>query len=122
MQKVSFLGGVPHTHIQDLYHSASIYIHPSLWEAFTLPILEAMASGLPVIASEVGGTPEIIRHEETGLLFQPGNTKSLAEAIIRLLEDEELRQALRTRAMQTIEGKYTWDILTEELWRLYQSL
>lgn len=122
MQKVSFLGLVPYTHIQDIYHDASIYIHPSFWEAFTLPILEAMASGLPVIASAVGGTPEIIRHGETGLLFQPGDPKSLAEAIIRLLEDEELRQRLRARALLELKGKFSWDTLAEELWRQYQSL
>ena len=122
MQRVSFLGGVPYTQIQDVYHNADIYIHPSFWEAFTLPILEAMASGLPVIASAVGGTPEIIRHGETGLLFQPGDPQGLAEAIIRLLEDEELRQRLRARALLELEGKFSWDTLAEELWRQYQSL
>lgn len=122
MRKVSFLGAVQYAHIQNVYHNADIYINSSFMEAFTLPILEAMASGLPVIASDVGGNPEIVRHEETGLLFQPGDSQGLADAIIRLLEDEELRRALRTRAIQEIEGKYSWDALAEEMWRQYQSL
>jgi glycosyltransferase involved in cell wall biosynthesis len=53
MQHVSFLGPIPHIHIQDVYHGADVYVHPSIWDAFTLPVLEAMASGTPVIASEV---------------------------------------------------------------------
>jgi glycosyltransferase involved in cell wall biosynthesis len=122
MQKVSFLGPVPYTRIQDIYHNAGIYINSSLAESFTLPILEAMASGLPVIASEVGGTSEVVRNEETGLLLQPGDPESLAKAIIRLFEDEKLCQRLRVNAMQEIKGKFSWETLTEELWRQYQSL
>jgi len=75
-----------------------------------------------VIASAVGGIPEIVKHEETGLLFPPGDPQSLAEAIIRLLEDEELRLRLRKNAILAIEGKYTWDSLTRKLWQQYQAL
>jgi glycosyltransferase involved in cell wall biosynthesis len=75
-----------------------------------------------VIASEVGGTSEVVRNEETGLLLQPGDPESLAEAIIRLFEDEKLCQRLRINAMQEIKGKFSWETLTEELLRQYQSL
>lgn len=122
MQKVSFLEPVPYTQMPDFLRSSGIFINSSLWEAFPLSILEAIASGLPVVASEVSGIPEVIRHGETGLLFQPGDPESLAEAIIRLFEDEELRCRLRINAMQEIKGKFYWEIITEELWLQYQSL
>ena len=91
-------------------------------DAFTLSVLEAMASGVPVIASAVGGTQEIVAHEETGLLFQPGDAGSLAGEIIRLLGDEELRLRLRKRAILAVQGRYSWDTLTQEPWRQYQAL
>jgi glycosyltransferase involved in cell wall biosynthesis len=122
MRRVSFLGSVPYTRISDVYHHADVYINSSLMEAFTLPILEAMASGVPVIASKVGGTPEIIKHQETGLLFESDDAQSLADGIIRLLEDEGLSQHLRMKAIQEIKGKFSWDSLTEELTLQYQSL
>jgi glycosyltransferase involved in cell wall biosynthesis len=122
MQKISFLGYVPTIQIQDVYHSADIFINSSLSEALGMPILEAMASGIPVIGSEVGGIPELIRHGETGLLFQPGDPDSLAESIFRLIEEENLRQNLKTKAFQEIKRKYTWEKISEELIHKYQSL
>jgi len=97
MQKISFLGPIPHPHLQEVYHKADVYVNFSFMEAFTLSVLEVMASGVPMIASAVGGTQEIVTHEEPGLLFQPGYAGSLAEEIIRLLGDEELWLCLRKR-------------------------
>lgn len=122
MNRVTFIGSITYNSMPGEYRKADILINSSLWESFGLPILEAMASGLPVIASEVGGIPEIVKHEETGLLFKPGDPHSLAKAIIRLLEDEELSRNLRIRASQEIKRKFSWDVLNEELWRHYQSL
>jgi len=120
--KVSFLGPAPQPHMKDIYHNADVYVNSSFMEAFTLSVLEAMVSGVPVIASAVGGTQEIVAHEETGLLFQPGDAGGLAGEIIRLLGDEELRLRLRKRAILAVQGRYSWDTLTQEPWRQYQAL
>jgi glycosyltransferase involved in cell wall biosynthesis len=123
MKQVSFLGNVPHSQIQDVYHSVDIFINSSFFEAFPLTNLEAIASGLPVVASAVGGVPELIRDGETGLLFPPGDSGRLAEAIIRLLEDDDLYQRLKTGAIQEIQqGKFSWDVAAEEILRYYQRL
>jgi glycosyltransferase involved in cell wall biosynthesis len=122
MQNVSLCGHIPYTQMPDVYRNADLLISPSLSEAFGLPVCEAMASGVPVVASEVGGLPELITSGETGLLCQPGNPDSLAESIILLLEDEELRQNLKTRAIQRIEGRFSWETITEELLKQYQAL
>ena len=72
----------------------------------TNAVCEAMAAGLPVIATGVGGLDEIVQHDRTGCLIGVDNEEALATAIERLQEDEKLRQRLRTNARQLIEEKY----------------
>ena len=80
------------------FASANILIHPSNSEGLGSVILEAMAAGLPTIASNTGGIPDIIEHEQTGLLIETGNAQSLADAIERLVGDQALRNQLQTSA------------------------
>jgi len=122
MRYISFLGYVPYTKLQEVYQNADVFINSSLSEALGMPVLEALASGLPVVASDVGGIPELIRHGETGLLFKAGDHAGLAEAIIRILENEELRQSLRIENFQGMEEKFSWETVTEDLLQKYQAL
>lgn len=78
-----------------LLRSATIAIVPSLWqEAFSLTVIEAMASGIPVIASKVGGIPEIIEDGRSGILVEPGNVRAFTDAIERLLSDDSMRREI----------------------------
>lgn len=90
-----------------LYRSADIYVQPSLTEPFGMAALEAMACGVPVIASATGGLSDLVENEVSGLLVPPGNPGALAAAIQRLIADPELRHrmglASRARAMATFE-------------------
>lgn len=118
--KITFLGPKPHTELRNIYASADIFAAPSITakngdvEGFGLVILEAMASGLPVIASNSGGITDIIRHEENGLLTEEKNASQIAEAVNRLLSDPELAKRLSKASLQTaaqfdysvIAGKY----------------
>ena len=122
MQQVSFLDYVPHMFIQDVYRNADIFVNSSLSEALGMPILEAMASEVPVIGPDVGGVPELIKHRETGLLFRPGDSESLAEAIIHLLKDDNLGRSLKMNALQEVKEHYSWENIAEELIPKYQSL
>jgi glycosyltransferase involved in cell wall biosynthesis len=121
-QYVKFSGFIPYTHIANHYHDADVVIQPSLSEAFPGPILEAMACGLPVVATRVGGTPESVEHEKTGLLVDSGDAPELAEAIIHLLEDEDLRIAMGQAARQRVTALFSWERVTEDLWHHYQNL
>ncbi|MDI3281475.1 MAG: glycosyltransferase, partial [Bacillota bacterium] len=82
---------------------ADLFILPSLSEGMPLVLLEAMAQGLPVAATAVGGIPELITHERTGLLVPPGDATALASALRRLLADEGLRHSLSRAGLKVAE-------------------
>ncbi len=98
--RVRFLGEVADAH--DLLAEAHICAHPSRSEGLSNAILEAMAEGVPVVATPVGATPELIEHERTGLLAAVGSPQSLADALARLLDDPGLRQKLGEAGLERV--------------------
>ena len=105
-----------------LLRSVSVLVHPSRGEPFGRVIVEAMASGVPVVAYEDGGPAEIISHEETGLLLRPGDAAQLASAVIRLLTDPaqaaRFGQAGRARAVELFDRRRTALRVAEQYSRL----
>ncbi|MEQ1757833.1 MAG: glycosyltransferase family 4 protein [Vicinamibacterales bacterium] len=93
---VTFLGA--RTDIDDLLHASDFFLLPSDTEGVPLSILEAMSHGLPIVASRVGGIPEIVEHEREGLLVPPGDPQALAAAITRVVSDPDTRASLGTAA------------------------
>jgi glycosyltransferase involved in cell wall biosynthesis len=81
-----------------LFGAAVASVLPSAWENFPHTVVEALAVGCPVIATSVGGVPEVVRDGENGLLVAPGDSQALAQAIARLLSDEALRERLAAAA------------------------
>ena len=98
VERVTFTGYVPDTDLVILYNLATMLVLPSLGEGFGLPVVEAMACGLPVAASNRGSLPEIVG--EAGLLFDACREEEIAGAIARLLGDESLRQEIRNKAQE----------------------
>lgn len=96
--------------VVELLAAADVFVSPSLSEGAPLTHLEAMAAGAPVVATRVGGVPEIIRDGENGLLVPPGQDQPLAEALLRVLEDRTFASRLRDRAHVTVRdyGADTW--------------
>jgi glycosyltransferase involved in cell wall biosynthesis len=98
------------------YREATFLVVPSRWfEGCPLVILEAMAAGIPVIASNIGGLPELVEHGVTGLLFEPGNAEELAEAMRLLWTDRarcrELGAAGRAVAAEKYDARLQWQRL-----------
>ena len=94
---VMFLASWPHAAVMEAWRRCSIAIAPSVWsEPFGLVVIEAMASGRPVIASRTGGIPDIIIDNHTGLLVPPGDPTALRSALERLLADRDLRERMGT--------------------------
>jgi glycosyltransferase involved in cell wall biosynthesis len=98
VDRVTFTGYVPDAELVILYNLATMLVLPSLGEGFGLPVVEAMACGLPVAASNRGSLPEVIG--EAGLLFDPCSEAEIANAIMRLLGDEPLRHQIRGKAQE----------------------
>jgi len=118
--QVTFTGPLPRRDVIRAYGSSDIFVLPSLFEPFGIVLLEAMASGVPVVASRIGGIAEVVQDGETGLLVPPGNSQALAEALGRLISDPSLRsrmgEAGRLRA-----AAYSWDILLPRILKVYEE-
>ncbi len=119
-----------------LYAQAAVFVCPSVYEPFGIINLEAMSCGTPVIASKIGGIPEIVVPEETGLLVPLERTSSenpepkdpqkfssdLAQSINRLLADPELRQTMGQKSRQRVKEKFSWSAIAEKTLNFYQQL
>jgi glycosyltransferase involved in cell wall biosynthesis len=102
--RARFLGSVPRETVLRLFRAADASVLPSAWENFPHTIVEALAVGCPVIATAVGGVPEVVRDGENGLLVPPGDAAALATAIERFFGDASLRERLRDAAARSVEG------------------
>ncbi|MCP2727569.1 glycosyltransferase family 4 protein [Limnofasciculus baicalensis] len=90
---VFFLSRIPHEKMIEYYQQSDLFVFPSVWEEpFGMPVIEAIAMELPVIATRGGAFPEIVEEEKTGLLVERGDANALAEAILHLLRDENISQ------------------------------
>lgn len=115
--QVSFVGAIPHKEVAARMREADILAQPSLYEAFGMPVVEGMLAGLGVVASRVGGMPELIRDGETGLLVKPGDPDALANALLRLIEDPELTRRLGIAARLQASRSFSWDSSVNALMR-----
>jgi glycosyltransferase involved in cell wall biosynthesis len=117
---VHFLGN--RRDVPDLLAAMDIFVLPSHSEGVSLAVLEAMAAGLPVIVSEVGGLPEIVQQGETGLLIPPKDPEALAQSLARVLEDPGLAQSLGQKAREHVQEKYSLERLAQEVNAAYDEL
>jgi glycogen(starch) synthase len=107
-ESVTFLGWIEHEEMAGLMQRYDVLLLPSIWpEPFARVVLEGMVAGLVVVATPAGGTGEIVKDGENGLLFAPGDSHDLAEKIGRLLGDVDLRQRLAKAGWQTIVDDFS---------------
>ena len=110
--RVTFVGMVPCEETLHYLSQAKALILPSLYEGMPNVILEAMSLGVPVIASRVGGIPDVVKDGETGLLVEPGRVDELAISINRLIEDDDLRRKMSKNCLEEAK-KYSWENVVE---------
>jgi glycosyltransferase involved in cell wall biosynthesis len=106
---VEFVTGVSDERIVELYAEAELAVVPSLYEGFSLPSIEAMSCGVPLVATTGGALPEVVgRHGETGMLVPPKDPGALAAQIVEMLDDEPLRNKLGAAGRDRVLDRFTW--------------
>lgn len=118
----SFIGHVGYFERPKILHKATIFVNPSFFENCSLSILEAMSCKTAVIASDVGGNPEIIESGKNGMLVPPLDEKKLAESMISLLEDEKLNRKLGEEARKTVEESFSMKITAKKTYGVYKQV
>jgi glycosyltransferase involved in cell wall biosynthesis len=120
---VLLAGGIPHDELPAYYAAADVFAMPSAKpEPFALPVLEALASGLPIVGTRTGGIPEAVRPGLSGLLVEPGNAEELATVLLDVLGDTEMRVALGSGARALAETEFTWRRAATRLLAMYRSV
>ena len=116
---IRFTGYVSDEELESLYRRASLFAFPSLDEGFGIPVLEAMARGLPVLSSNCSAIPEVAG--DAALLVDPQEAEAIAAGLNRLIRDGDLRAELSQRGRER-SGNYTWERAVDATWRVYQEL
>ena len=121
--EVEFTGYKKDAELKRIINRASFVVVPSEWyENCSMSVLESMAFGKPVIGSRIGGIPEQIQDGKTGLLFEMGNVRELAEKMMVLASDKDLRKKMGRAAREKLERKYSLDAHCARLMKIYDGL
>ena len=120
--KIRFTGFASDTEVINLMTSADALIVPSIYEPFGIVALEGMATGVPVVASKVGGLAEVIEHEKTGLFVYPRNIESIAWGIDKILSDPDHARWLTENAKEKLHKAYSWEAVAMKTVEVYRKV
>jgi len=119
-EKVKLLGVLPRENVFQTLGESDIFVLTSNYEGFPMTILEAMSCGLPVIASDVGGVREAV-NEDNGFLIQRGNKEGFKKALVKLIENPDLRKRMGQNARKRAEKEFSLEKMLEKTFKVYQS-
>lgn len=119
---VRFLDRVSRERLYSLYDEAEVYVQPSLYEPLGITILEAMSMSKPIVATRVGGIPELITNGVEGLLVEPRNSLQLARAITNVFSDSSCREKFGSNARKRVEREFTWETIAKKTFEFYRDL
>jgi glycosyltransferase involved in cell wall biosynthesis len=121
-KEVKFEGRVPYSNMPKYYNQCDVFCYPTLGEPFGKAVIEAMACGKPVIATNVGGPAEIIQDRVNGLLVPPANPEAMAAQIVRLMGDENERRKIGRKAREAVLLHFSWSVVAEQYHQVYSSI
>ena len=120
--RVQFLGRRPHDSLPTLFSTLDIFAMPSRWEEFGVSAVEASACGVPVVASRVGGVPEVVLDGVTGVLVPPEDPGALGAALLELADDVDRRRRLGTAGRRYVVERFEWGRCVEAMERVYRDV
>jgi glycosyltransferase involved in cell wall biosynthesis len=120
-QAVRFTGRIDNSAMAALYREADIMLNPSLVDNMPNSVLEALAGGVAVVSTDVGGVPYLVEHRRSALLVPPQNPQAMADAMLLLLGEPDLKERLRQAGLQLAE-QYTWTQVRPRLLQVYRSV
>jgi glycosyltransferase involved in cell wall biosynthesis len=118
---IVFTGYYPDKKLPKLYQAADIFAFSTFYEHHPFAVLEALATGLPVVTTTVGGIPETIKTGRNGLLVKPFDSKQFSNAILYLLEHPVEAAEMGTQARKTIVEQYDWSIVVKQVMKVYEE-
>lgn len=118
---VTFAGRVDNDHMAELYRSADMMVNASLVDNMPISILEALASGVPVVTTDAGGIPFLVEHEKTALLVPKQDSSAMSDAMLQLLKDPSQAKKLCDEGLKSVQ-KYTWPVIKEQLLPIYKQV
>jgi glycogen synthase len=119
---VRFTGYADYDAAPAVYHDGDVFVSPTYAEGFSNTILEAMASGLPVVSCRAVGVMDCLRHDENGLMVEPGDVPALAAALRRTITDAPLRRRLAETALEECRRVYSWEAVAARIMGVYEQL
>jgi len=120
--RVVFLGHIDHKDLPYYLKISDVFVRPSLTEGLGTAFLEAMAVGIPIIATPVGGIPDFLRDRETGLFCNVNDPQSIAEKVKILLEDEKLRNKIINQAKDMVSLEYNWNNIAKKMKSIFEEI
>jgi glycosyltransferase involved in cell wall biosynthesis len=120
-KNIEFLGRIPHEIVLPYYQEASLFAFPSLNEGMSNAMLEALATGLPLISTDTGGASELISDGENGFIIKFKDSQDIAEKIERLILNEELRQKM-SQASRALAEKMSWESVAQKYFEVYRQV
>jgi len=118
--RVTFTGRLDNRDLPALYRTATVAVNPSLVDNMPISLLEAMASGVPIVSTNVGGVPHMIENRRTGLLVSPGDPPAMAAALLEVIESPALAAALAAAGLETAP-RYSWPRVRGNLFGVYAA-
>ena len=122
LRNVTFTGPVSLPRMAECYDACDIYVNSPTIDNMPLSILEAFAAGLPVVTSDAGGIPYIVRSGENGILVPCRDPKALAGAVMSLLSDQSFALRMTAQARADVLSRYTWDVVRDQWRTLYATV
>jgi glycosyltransferase involved in cell wall biosynthesis len=119
---IKFAGRLSHEEISSVLAIADVVVLPSIIEGLPIVLLEAMAMGKPVVASRVGGIPEVVVDGESGILVAARNVRELTDALLSILTDRKVARQMGYKGREIVQADYAWGVVTQKVLAVYKEL